>query len=105
MGKKEFKGACIGITLLFFLCFEFIVQRAWIGYLTYDSRDKIIECMEIKEQRLKDACFIEYIEARNTKAESSVNNYLFLILFLFFVSSTRFFILKRRAKREKNANN
>lgn len=102
MKATEFKGACVGITLLFFLCFEFVVQRAWISYLTYDSRDKIIECMNVKEIRQRDTCFIEYIEARNSKAESSVNNYLFLIIFLFVVSGLRILILRFRQKREED---
>lgn len=101
--STEFKIACVGITLLFFLSFEFVVQKAWMGYLVYDSKYRMAQCLEIKKNIDKvSACFVEYIEDRNTRAERSVNNYLFLISFLFIVSVVRFFTIKKRKKKTED---
>lgn len=99
--NREFKGACIGLTLLFLLTFEFIVQRAWIGYLEFDSKKEVAKCLQVRGELERNLCFVSYVEARNAKAEKSVNNYLFVIIVLVFFSAVRVYLIKKRGK--KNA--
>lgn len=100
MNPREFRGACIGLTLLFLLTFEFILQRAWVGYLEFDSQKQVSRCLEVKEELERSVCFVEYVESRNAKAEKSVNNYLIVIAFLIIFSAIRVFLIKKRGREE-----
>lgn len=98
--NREFRGACIGFTILFMLCFEFIIQKAWIGYLEFDSKKQISQCVILKTADKREACFIKYVERRNDKAEESVNNYLFLIVAIICFSFLRTIRIKKREKKK-----
>lgn len=98
MSVREFRGACIGLTLLFLLTFEFVLQRAWVGYLAFDSQKQVSKCLEVKDEVERSVCFVDYVQTRNSKAEKSVNNYLVLIAFLIFFSAVRVLLIKKRGK-------
>lgn len=101
MKTREFRGACIGFTILFMLCFEFIVQKAWIGYLEFDSHKQISKCLAIDDEDAKEACFVNYVERRNDKAEESVNNYLFLIIAIIIFSIFKTIRIKERERKKR----
>lgn len=98
MSYKEFRIACVGLTILFFITFEFVVQKIWIYSLEHQSKARVAECLEIKPTLDKELCFVKYVDDRNDKASKAVNNYAYLILFLIGVSGVRAFYVRRQKR-------
>lgn len=96
MSKREFKLAGIGFSILCIFSLEFIVQKAWIHYLVFNSREEIIRCYEPPKENVE-SCLISYIETRNELAKSGVNSYLVSIIILAFLGIVNFcFHCKKR---------
>lgn len=89
MSKREFKLAGIGFSILCIFSLEFIVQKAWIHYLVFNSREEIIRCYELPKENVE-SCLISYIETRNELAKSGVNSYLVSIIILAFLGIVNF---------------